>query len=116
MSKLATKEELVMNSKDRAEDSQSCESIAYIPMKISTPISLSPCIKKLPITACISGEAILEQISCDTFILTQELCVKVPIEITIKSNVGNQPPCCSRPIGKRPKRPRYKGTPNIVIG
>lgn len=117
MSKLGTKEELAISSQDIVEDSQPCESIAYIPMKISTPITLKPCIKRLPITACISGEPVLEQISCSTFILTQELCVKIPIEITIKSNIGNRPPCCGRlPIGNRPQRPKYKNTPNVVIG
>lgn len=117
MSKPVTKEELTISNQERLEESQSCESLAYIPMKISTPISLTPRIKQLPITACISGEPVLEQTSCDTFILTQELCVKVPIEIKIKSNIGKNPPCCDRPYGgKRPTRPRYKGNPNVVIG
>lgn len=80
------------------------------------PISLTPCIKKLPITVSICGEAVLEQRSCGSFILTQELLVKVPLEITIRSDIGSQPPCCGRPIAKWPKRPRYKNKPNVIIG
>lgn len=117
MLRLGAKEELAISSQDRVGDSQSCESIAYIPMKISTPINLKPCIKKLPITACISGEPILEQTSCDTFILTQELCVKIPIKIMIKSTIGKKTPCFGKlPMCKSSQKPTYKNSPNVVVG
>ena len=78
--RLDTKEELAI------EGSEACESAAYVSMTISTPISLTPCIKELPITVSISGDPVIEPTGCGKFILTQELCVKVPIEITIESN------------------------------
>lgn len=90
MVKLGAKEELAISNQGVVEDSESCESVAYIPMKISIPVNLKPCIKELPISACIKGEPVLEKTSCGTFILTQELCVKVPIEITIESNIGER--------------------------
>lgn len=68
-------------------------------MKISTPINLEPCIKELPITVCPMGEPVLEETPCGSFILTQELCVKVGIEITIEANVGNTKPfCCNEDL------------------
>ncbi len=117
MYKIGAKEELAISSQDGVGDSQQCESLAYIPMKISIPISLEPCVKKLPITACINKQAVLEETSCGTFILTQELCVKVPIEITIKSDIGNTTPGFGKlPNGNLQRKPRYKYTPNVVVG
>lgn len=116
MFKLDTKEELTMGIDDRVLNLQVCESAAYIPMTISTPISLRPCIRKLPITATICGDPVLEPTPCGTFILTQKLYVKVPIEISIDSNIGSTPPCCGNlPISVCPPRPRYKNTPNVII-
>lgn len=89
-----TKEDLARSNKDGVANSQTCESTAYMPMTISTPISLEPIIKKLPITVSICGEPVLEQRPCGKYIMIQELCVKVPIEISVESNIGNAPPCC----------------------
>ena len=98
MSERDTKEDLAMLNKGGGANSETCESTVYIPMTISTPISLEPVIRELPITVSSCGEPVLEQRPCGRYILTQELCVKVPIEISIASHIGNTPPCCDTPI------------------
>ena len=111
-----TKEELAISNKDGVANSQTCESTAYMPMTISTPISLEAIIKKLPITVSICEEPVLEQRPCGRYILIQELCVKVPIEISVESNIGNTPPCCGCITRESsPTRPKYSNTPNVII-
>lgn len=105
-----------MNNQDREKRQLTCESVAFVPMTISTPINLKPFIRSLPITASISGNPILEPTSCGTFILTQEICVKVPIEIMIESNIGNTfPNYVDSPIAHYPTKQKPMTTPNVVI-
>lgn len=110
-----------MNKKEdpRLQES-TCISVANIPLRVSAPISLKPCLKQLPISAEICGEPELTPTDCGTYILTQKLCVNVPIEIDIKSNIGYENPHgdCIPPKCKRPTTPKYRniGPPNVVIG
>lgn len=103
-----------MSNKANLTQKKACESIAYIPLSVSTPLSLKPCIRKLPITAEICGEPELTPTPCGTYILTQNLCVRVPIEIDIKSQIGNTYPHCDGPPA--PPNFNHLGPPNVVIG
>lgn len=89
-----TKEELIRRNEDGIEGLQTCETAACMPMTISTPISLRPIIRKLPVTVSVCEEPVLEQTPCGRYILTQELCVRVPIEISVESTIESPPPCC----------------------
>ena len=108
-----------MSKIDDAIKQKTCKSVAYVPLRISTPISLKPHIRKLPISAEICGEPELTPTHCGTYILTQTLRVRVPIEIDITAKIGKS---CLRfrkpPIWKMINRPYYDniGPPNVVIG
>lgn len=99
-------------------EESACESIAYIPLKVSAPISLKPCIRQLPITAEICGKPKLKPTTCGTYILTQHLTVKVPMEIDVKSIIDDSYQKCEcLEDCKEESIPRYDiyGQINIVI-
>lgn len=91
---------------------QTCKSVACVPMKVSTPIDLKPFVRSLPISACICEEPELTPTPCGTFILTQKICFEVPIEIGVKTKIGNP---LVNGKHKSPKKKYYNWrTPNIV--
>lgn len=73
----------------RDMNSQSCESVAYVPMKVSTPIDLKPFVRELPIRACLCDEPELRETPCGTFILTQRICFEIPVEIGVRTKIGD---------------------------
>lgn len=118
-----------MSDQNMVLDNQTCESVAYIPMQVSTPINLKPFARKLPISACICGEPEFTPTSCGTFILTQTICVRVPIEIGVKSKIGfphggsNKPkptkdkPTKDKPTNDNSTKPGFNHwtKPNIIV-
>lgn len=105
-----------MTNQDKAKHQKTCESVAYIPMTVSTPISLKPFIRKLPITASMCGNPVLKPTPWGTFILTQKMYVKVPIEISMSANIGNPSSYFGdSPIGNYSTNPKNIYTPNVVI-
>lgn len=76
-----------MSDLNMGPNPQTCESVAYVPMKVSTPIDLKPFVRKLPISACICEEPQLTPTECGTFILTQKICFEIGIEIGVDTKV-----------------------------
>jgi hypothetical protein len=77
-----------MRKQDCAIERNDCESVAYIPLRVCTPIELEPCMRILPISLIICGEPEVISTPCGT-ILTLNLCVDVPIEIDVKGKNYN---------------------------
>lgn len=113
--------------KRRNEQSESCESTAYVPMRVSVPISLSPFIREHPATVTCHGDPKLTPIpNCKrggcSFILTQCLCVEIPIDIGINTCTGRPWSQCeinsSEDIYKGCRSNRFEDhwtRPNITI-
>lgn len=102
-----------MSNQDSVMQQNTCESVAYIPLTVSIPISLEPCIRKLPISAKPCGEPELMPTPWGTYIMTQNLCVRVPMEIDIESKIGHTHTHCEKP---NPFEHTNWGSPNVVIG
>lgn len=112
-----------MTSHNRVSGNQTCETAAYIPMTVSTPINLKPIVRKLPISACICDDPELLPTPCGTFILTQRVCFEIPIEIGVKTKIGDPfVNCKNTPDNERCTKPRklpiynHRNIPNIIIG
>ncbi|TJX12951.1 hypothetical protein E9840_11485 [Tissierella creatinini] len=102
-----------MSNRNLVTNPQTCESVAYVPMKVSTPIDLKPFVRELPIRACVCEEPELTLTPCGTFIVTQRICFEIPIEIGVESKIGNP---FVNPKHKPYKEKYYHwSTPNVTI-
>lgn len=75
---------------------ETCETEAFLPMTVSAPVSVKPFIRELPITASCCGDPVLTPIpppcrdkGICSFVITQNICIQIPIEIGARSLVGN---------------------------
>lgn len=75
-----------------------CPAVGFVPMTVCTPVTVTPFVNELPTTTFCCGAPIVtpgpivcpgvENGSVD-FIITQDICVRVPIEIGATSDVGS---------------------------
>lgn len=87
---------------DISHQDKKCETVASLPMRISTPVTVVPHIRQLPANISCCGEPTLTPISscrggiC-SFVITQYLCVEIPIEIGATANIGKPQSQCVIP-------------------
>lgn len=104
---------------DKNQKHRGNRSVVHVPMTVSTPISIKPYMRKLPVSASICGDPVLTPISWGKYILTQDIQVKIPIEIMVKSKMCNSFIGCEKPpVNNRPEAPSFNNrkTPNVIIG
>lgn len=101
-----------MSHLDMITNPQTCESVACVPMKVSTPIDIKPFVRKLPISACICDEPELTPGPCGNFILTQKVCFEIPMEIGVMTKIGD--PLVN--VKHKPHKKKYchRNIPNII--
>ncbi len=75
-----------------------CPAVGYVPISVCSPLTLTPFTNVLPTSTFCCGAPIVEPgaTSClgeengsVNFTITQNICVKVPIEVGVASEVGN---------------------------
>jgi len=87
---------------DISHQDKKCETVASLPMRVSAPVTVAPYIRQLPATISCCGEPTLTPISscrggrC-SFVITQNLCIEIPIEIGATSKIGNPRTQCFGP-------------------
>ncbi len=89
---------------------EACETVAYLPMRISAPVTVTPFMRELPANVSCCGDPTIISIpnSCRgsgnsrrcSFVITQNLCIEIPIEIGAMSNVGNLCIKCGTPTSE----------------
>lgn len=88
---------------------ETCQSEAFLPMTVSAPVQVKPFVRELPINAFCCGDPVLTRIPppcrgkdgviC-SFIITQNICVEIPIEIGVRSRVGDPFVQCGTPTSE----------------
>lgn len=79
---------------DIKHQDKNCVTVASVPMRISAPVTVVPNIRQLPATISCCGEPTLTPIvsPCKgdicSFVVTQYLCIEIPIEIGAISKIG----------------------------
>jgi hypothetical protein len=75
-----------------------CEAAAYQPLSVSVPVTVRPFVNKGSPTTYCCGEPIVDLVSAEceeidegacSFVITQKLCVKVPITFGATASVGS---------------------------
>ena len=76
------------------ESPQSCETVGCQPAKLRVPVALTPCVRvKTPVTVCCGSPVVTPSDrpgpdnSC-SFVITQKICVAVPVEISACASLG----------------------------
>lgn len=77
---------------------ETCPAVGYVPISVCTPVTVTPFANALPTTTFCCGAPIVTpgttpcpgvENGSVTFTITQDICVKVPIEFGADSEVGN---------------------------
>lgn len=89
---------------------ETCETSAYLPMRISAPITVTPFMRELPGNVSCCGDPTITPIpnSCKgrgssrrcSFVITQNVCIEIPVEIGVTSVVGNLCTRCGIPTSE----------------
>lgn len=74
------------------EPSHTCETVGYQPARLNVPVTVTPCVRaKTPVTVRCGSPIVTP---CDpghnscSFVITQKVCVAVPVEIGASANIG----------------------------
>lgn len=76
---------------------ETCPATAFVPMTVCTPVTVTPFVNPLPTTTfcCGSPEVLPPPATCGgvrngtvQFIITQDICVRVPVEFGANTSVG----------------------------
>lgn len=77
---------------------ETCPTVAFVPMTVCAPVTVTPFVNELPTTTFCCGAPIItpgpaecsgvRNGSC-TFTITQDICVRVPVEIGATPDVGD---------------------------
>jgi len=77
---------------------ETCEAEAFLPLTVCAPVTVTPFVNRLPTTTFCCGDPVItpgattcpgeENGSC-TFTITQDICVRVPVEFGATPVVGN---------------------------
>lgn len=77
---------------------ETCPAVGYVPISVCSPVTVRPFVNVLPTTTLCCGSPIISpgippctgvENGTVTFNITQNICVRVPIEVGATSEVGN---------------------------
>lgn len=77
---------------------ETCPAVAFVPFTVCAPVTVTPFVNKLPTTTFCCGSPTVTpgpatcagvENGSASFIITQDICVRVPVEFGANSNVGN---------------------------
>lgn len=77
---------------------ETCPATAFVPMTVCTPVTVTPFVNELPTTTFCCGDPMVtpgtdmcpgERNGSVTFTITQDICVRVPVEFGATTEVGD---------------------------